>query len=151
MTATKSNQERETAVEAFLLQQHQARLQRLVISRIFYRAVCLANVSFVVLVNRFSLIQTVASASVAFWIAVLWYYERQNIFLLLSSLEQSLAQRSGDDWEDFYIRWRYQTSKSTKLSDRAGLILVRLEPLLWLLLILALVSLRIYLEKANVL
>lgn len=153
MTATKSNKglpvrvKRETAVEAFLLQQHQAYLYRLVVSGIFYRVACLAIVGFVVLVNYLSIFQFEASGLVAFLIANLWFSERRIVSLQLTTLEQSLAQRSGDDWEDFYIKSRYETSSSERVLF--GPWLYKLEPLLWLVLIIALASFRFWLERSK--
>jgi cell division protein FtsL len=128
-------------VPELLLQQHRIALIRNLANRISCHALFLLNVGCLILVNRLTLLHLIASISIALLVAYLWYLERQLARMQLKALEITLAERSGEEWEDIFIQSRYHTTKHT------GLIMsLRFEPIIWAMFITLLGLLRFFFE-----
>jgi len=142
MMAARSDNIYESPVEAFILQQHRGLVIRFVATRIVNRVVCLALACFIIFASGLSTLQMVALILAASFVAYVWYYEQISLARQMRNIEESLAERTGGDWEDIYIRSRHVTSDYS-----AGLRFFNFEPMLWLLIILLLMAVSVFLGK----
>ncbi len=142
MTTTKSTREIISSVESFLLQRHRGILIRAAAAVISNRILLAANAAFLIFMNHLSFIQLAGSALAAILISLLWHYEMKAMNIDLRNIEEKLAKRSGDEWEDTYIKLRYDPP-GYKLQKTY----LRLEPFLWLLVIGTLIVLRIFIPN----
>jgi hypothetical protein len=123
-----------STVTEFLLASHRMLLVRLIATRISCRLINLMNAAFVLLVDHLSSTRMVASASIAFFVAYFLLFEEREVVSSISILEETIAKRSGDEEEDFYIKSLYRPAKYK---------LPNIEPLFWLVLIIGLIVLRL--------
>lgn len=135
-------QDEQNTVPDLLLQQHRWNLTRTLVSRLADRALFILNVGGLALVGRLSLIHLLAAISTALLLAYRWYYETGLLSLRLKALEETLAKRSGEVWEDIYIQTAYRiSSHRTKFGAYVP------EPVVWAALVIALGLLRFFLER----
>lgn len=127
-----NNRNPASTAEAFLLQRHQMLLLRQLAIRIVNRSIYLAIIGFAVLIDHPLVFSLGASMYVSCLITFIWHFEGQSLNRQLTALEETIAKRSSDEWEDTYIRSRYHMSPffGTGYSVLAFSIL-RFEPLLW--------------------
>jgi hypothetical protein len=125
-----------SAVEAFLLQKYRALFIWLIAIKISSRLILLAVALFLVLAHSLSSAQVLPFLYGTPLFALIWYLEQQSLSSQLASIEVSLARQAGGEWEDFYIKSKYTLSRRMSL-------LGKLEPILWLVLIISLGYIRI--------
>ncbi len=142
LIGSKAIRTEKNTVPDLLLQQHRVELIRAVAIRVSNRLLLLAVASYLVLPDHLSLFKLAVSFSIAVLIAYLWFKEMRILKLRLTTIEKTLTERSGEDWEDVYIKSRYRDSEHKTLSRP-----LFFEPIIWSLLILILGVLRFYLEK----
>lgn len=135
---TKAKAAEKNTVPDLLLQQHHILLVRSLVNRILIRTMFLLEIGLLILVTSVSLSHLLASISVACLIAGVGYSERQFVVSRLRSLEEMLAKRSGDEWEDVYIQSRFYTLQHKPLA---------LEPFLWAAIAIFLGIFRLIFEK----
>lgn len=139
----KSTQESRSSVEAFLLQRHRMALTRLTATRITYRILFFSVDMSLILVGTVSRIMWIASTCVGCLITLLWHYEYRGMNIQIRAMEETLAKRSGDESEDFYIKSQYLPPRSVLIYR-----FLNLEPLLWLFLTILLGLLRTIIVQA---
>lgn len=128
-------------VPDLLLHYHRTHLLRRVANRISSRALFLTITLCLIMVNRVSLISLIGSVGAASLLAFIWYSERGILEIRQRALEKILAERSGEEWEDTYIQFKYHTSKPI------GRYKTSTEPFIWAVLIFVLGMLRFYFER----
>ena len=113
MTGTRKNsQNHDDSVEYLILQQHSSLLLRLSVNRIFNRAVFLVAAGYVALVSRISLFQMLLITIVSMLLAFFGTMEHRTVREQLKHIETALTRRSGEEWEDVYIKSRYRLPSS---------------------------------------
>jgi hypothetical protein len=117
-------------------------LIRAVAIRVSNRLLLLAVAGYLVLPDHLSLFKLAVSFPIAVLIAYLWFKEMRILKLRLNTIEKMLTERSGEEWEDLYIKSRYRDSEHKSLSRP-----LFFEPIIWSLLILLVGVLRSSLEK----
>lgn len=120
-------------VQELLLQKHRMFLVRLVAVRVSFRWISTLNIGVIVLANTFSIFRFTATMGLGCLLTALWYSEQRSLYRNIRRLEERLAERSGSEWEDLYIRTRYEPSTFRALEA---------EPTLWLALSLFLIVVR---------
>jgi len=139
---SKINRAEQNTVPDLLLQQHRWYLTRNLVNRLANRILLILCVGSMALVNHLSLTHLIASISVALMLTYHWHYERGLLKINLKSLEEILAKRSGEEWEDIYIQTKYLTS-GHRNKFRAFVP----EPLVWAVFVTLLGLLRFFFER----
>jgi hypothetical protein len=128
--------ENELAAEV-LLQEHRMLLNRQLAIRLLYRLLCALNVGLLAFLNHLSIPQLAMSASLIVVLCPLWSLERASSNEQLFAVQEALAVRSTEVWEDAYIKRRYHGG----VSSIANRVLYH-EPWLWLVVTLVLTVIR---------
>ena len=144
MTTTKTTRTPSSPAETFSLQQYRSFLIRGIATRISSRVLCAANAAFLIFMNHLSPYQIAGSALAAIVISLLWQSEFVLLTAQIDNIEEAMAKRSGDEWEDIYIKLRYLPSGYSLLRR-----LISREPLLWLSITIVIILLRIFLPNAS--
>ena len=142
----KAKRAEKNTVPDLLLQQHQASLLRGITVRISNRFLYWSVITSLVLVNRLTVWHLIATITVATFSAILWSSEKRWIQVKKMAFQKTLAERSGEEWEDIYIKSRYHTSAQAK-KRRA----LDAEPIIWAILVALLGIIRFYLERKSLL
>jgi hypothetical protein len=130
------------AAVQLLLQQHRSLLLSLLVSRTMGRAMNLLMIAFSIgdmIVNRATYyVPTLAAILVvAILIARIWESERQSLSSRLAALERALGKRNQFQYDNAFTGYRFEVTGSAYKFH-----LVRIEPWLWLLIVIAVTALR---------
>jgi hypothetical protein len=121
-----------------LLQQHRATLSERLVRSVLGRVLSLGIALYVTIPGELTLTQVVGSAFAAILVALAWMFEARRLAMQSAGLEETIARRTDPASEDLYIASRYFLhTRSFALVS----ILPRYEPLLWLILNIALIIL----------
>jgi len=125
-----------------LLQQHRSLLLSLVVCRTAARAMNLLMIAFSIgdmMANRatYYVPTLVAIIVVAILIACIWESERHSLSSRLAALEKALGKRSQFQFDSSFTDYRFEISGSAYKFQ-----LLRIEPSLWLLVVIAVTALR---------
>lgn len=134
-----TNPVHETAVEAFFLQKYRMFLFRIAATRVFYRLIYLAGIVFLVVIDRLPRIQGVITCIITLLLGLFWVSEQISLNIQVREIEERLAERSGGEWEDTYIKSRYSKSEYHPIS-----VLIYNESLIWTLVAVGLAMLRMF-------
>jgi hypothetical protein len=130
------------AAVRLLLQQHRSLLLSLLVGRTIGRAMNLLMIAFSIgdmVVNRATYyVPTLAAILlVAILIACIWESERHSLSSRLAALERVLGKRNQFQFDNAFTGYRFEvTGNAYKFH------LVRIEPWLWLLIVIAVTALR---------
>jgi hypothetical protein len=117
-----------------LLQQHQSVLSRSVSSQVTYRVINAAIIALILIrpTGDGRALVPVAILLVSAVVAKLWSSEQQVLAKRLHSLERTLGRTGSMTFDDSYVSYQFEASvANTRYS------ILRLEPLVWFLVILA--------------
>ncbi len=126
-----------------LLQQHRSLLWSLLVSRTTGRTMNMLMIALSIAdmtVNRatYSIPALAAIIAVAIVIAFIWESERHALLLRLAALERVLGKTSQFKFDNAFIGYRFEVSGSAYKFR-----LLRMEPLLWLLVVMVVTALRL--------
>lgn len=126
---------RSSLAPTVLLERYRHLLKKQTATLLLNRALSFLIIGFVAVSTRLSIIQVLAAIIVSAAVTTLWLYERRVESSQAQTLADDLAQYSGKEALDLYIRSGYNVDR--KASARPVLSLALYEPQLWLILTIA--------------
>jgi hypothetical protein len=127
MRVAESSVAKGSAIEHLLIEQYRALLTRVFVLQVSSRVLCLASAGFVAFLREPSVLQVTAAVVAVAIIVSVWSIEQESLRVQIQGLEETLAGRTGGEWEQTYIQSRYFASITHRAAQR-----LQVEPALWL-------------------
>jgi hypothetical protein len=123
-----SSRERTVDPEILLLQRQRALFLRLTVNRIVYRVAALSLTALLVIWTSLSRLAIPFLSLLTVFLCAIWYVDVRQASRELHAIEEEIARRSPDQWEDAFIRTRFARG------NVFGALILRDEPLFWTML-----------------